>query len=56
MLCMTVDEFERQERRWKRERARELAGRGLSWRQIGERLGVSPGEARSMARGRRRPA
>lgn len=40
MLCMTVDEFERQEAREKRERAYELAAKGLTWRQVAERLGV----------------
>lgn len=40
VLCMTVDEFERQEMRDKRERAYELAAKGLTWRQIAERMGV----------------
>lgn len=41
MLCMTVEQFELQERRWRRERGRELAKRGLTPQQIAERLGVS---------------
>lgn len=55
MLCMTIEEFERQEAREKRERAYELAARGLTWRQIAERLGVSDGLAQKWAqRGRAR--
>lgn len=40
MLCVTIEEFERQEAREKRERGYELAAKGLTWRQIAERLGV----------------
>lgn len=41
MLCATVDEFELQERKLRRERGRELARKGLTPQQIAERLGVS---------------
>jgi alkyl sulfatase BDS1-like metallo-beta-lactamase superfamily hydrolase len=37
---MTIEEFERQEMRDKRERAYVLAAKGLTWRQIAERMGV----------------
>lgn len=40
MPCMTVEEFERQERRDRRERGYELARKGLAPWQIAERLGV----------------
>lgn len=40
MLCVTIEEFEREERRQKRERAYQLAREGCTWRQIAERLGV----------------
>ena len=42
VLCMTVEEFERGERRQGRERGRELARKGLSPAQIAERIGVKP--------------
>ena len=43
---MTVDEFEREEDRWRRERGRELLRRGLSPAQVAERTGVSERTAR----------
>ena len=46
VLCMTVEEFERDERRQRRERGRELARKGLAPAQIAERLGVEPRLAR----------
>lgn len=55
MICATIDEFERQEMREKRERAYELAAKGLAPLQIAERLGVPEGLARKWAqRGRAR--
>ena len=55
MLCMTIEEFERQEAREKRERAYELAAKGLTWKQVSERLGVPGYLARKwVQRGRAR--
>ncbi len=55
MICATVEEFERQEMREKRERAYELAAKGITWRQIAERLGVPDYLAQKWAeRGRKR--
>ena len=55
VLCMTVDEFEREERRWRRERAYQLAAKGLTCDQIAERLGVPRSLAQKWAqRGRAR--
>lgn len=52
---MTVEEFERQEMRDKRERAYELAGKGVTGHQIAERLGVPDYLAQKWAqRGRER--
>lgn len=52
---MTIEEFERQEAREKRERAYELAAKGLTWRQVSERLGVPVYLARKwVQRGRAR--
>lgn len=45
MLCVTVEEFEREERRQRRERGYELAASGLTAHQIAERLGVRIGTA-----------
>ncbi len=50
MLCVTVDQFEREERRWRAERARELARRGLTAPQIAERLGLDERAARRYVR------
>lgn len=54
VLCMTVEEFEREERRHRRERARELADEGLSAWQIAERLGMTVEAARKTIQRRRR--
>jgi transposase-like protein len=51
---MTVEEFEREERRHRRERARELADEGLSAWQIAERLGMTVEAARKTIQRRRR--
>lgn len=53
VLCMTVEEFEREERRQRRERGRELARKGLAPAQIAERLGVGPRTARRWAENER---
>lgn len=55
VLCMTIEEFERQEMRDKRERAYVLAAKGLTWRQIAERMGVPDHLAQKWTqRGRKR--
>lgn len=54
VLCMTVEEFERDERRHRRERARELADERLSAWQIAERLGMTVEAARKTIQRRRR--
>ena len=52
---MTIEEFEKQEMRDKRERAYVLAAKGLTWRQIAERMGVPDYLAQKRAeRGRKR--
>ena len=50
VLCVTVDQFEREERRWRAERARELTRRGLTAPQIAERLGLDERSARRYVR------
>lgn len=55
MICSTVEELERQEMREKRERAYELAAKGVKGWQIAERLGVPGNLAQKWAeRGRKR--
>ncbi|WP_158096150.1 hypothetical protein [Olsenella sp. An188] len=54
MLCVTVEEFEREERRQRSRRAKELADEGLAAWQIAERLGMTVQAARKVVERRRR--
>ena len=50
VLCATVEDFERDERRQRRLRARELARKGLSPAQIAERTGMTVDSVRKLAK------
>lgn len=51
---MTVEDFEREERRQRSQRAKELEDEGLAAWQIAERLGMTVGAAQKVIERRRR--